>query len=60
MGVHTNHGSPNLPTSILELNIGHLVTEFKGYYYNLPKHQVFILFQTLPLCTLCLCKEQST
>lgn len=48
------------PVSLLELNIGSLVTEFKGYCYNLTKHQFFILFQTLPLCTLYLCKEQST
>lgn len=48
------------PISLLELNIGSLVIEFKGYYYNLPKHQVFMLFQTLPLCTLCFCREQSS
>lgn len=47
------------PASLLEPNIGSLVIEFKGNYYNLPKDQVFILFQTLPLCTLCLRKEQS-
>lgn len=48
------------PVSLLELNIGSLVTEFKGYCYNLTKLKVLILFQTLPLCTLCLCKQQST